>query len=42
MPFDKPKYSVSIVGEYCGYGSQFAGPLAGLIFKFLKDSELRK
>lgn len=35
MPIEKPKYMISIVGEYAGYGSQFSTPLAGLIFDFL-------
>jgi penicillin-binding protein 2 len=40
-PFEKPKYALSIVGEFMGYGSSFAAPLAGKILNFLlKDDEI--
>ena len=35
MPFDKPRYALSIVGEFAGYGAQFAAPKAGEIFNFI-------
>jgi penicillin-binding protein 2 len=35
-PFDNPRYAVSIVGEFMGFGASFAAPLAGKIFDFLK------
>jgi penicillin-binding protein 2 len=37
-PYDKPKYAVSVIGEFMGYGSSFAAPLAGKIFDFLKEN----
>lgn len=38
MPFENPRFSVSIMGEYAGYGSQFAAPLAGEIFSFINKN----
>ena len=34
-PYDNPKYAVSIVGEFMGYGATFSSPIAGKIFKTL-------
>ncbi len=34
-PFDDPKYALSVIGEFEGYGSSFSAPLAGKIFKDL-------
>ena len=34
-PYKNPKYAVSVIGEFMGYGASFAAPLAGKIFNFL-------
>lgn len=37
-PYDNPRYAVSIVGEFMGFGSTFSAPIAGKIFRQLLNN----
>ena len=40
MPFDKPKYSISVVIEHGGSGASTAAPIAKQIFQFINKLEI--
>ena len=40
MPFDKPKYSISVVIEHGGSGASKAAPIAKQVFQFINKNKI--
>jgi penicillin-binding protein 2 len=40
MPFDNPKFAISVVIEHGGSGASTAAPIASQIFKYIYNNKI--